>query len=318
MPLIVSRPAGGVYTPPVVAPDPYVPLFPPLDTTRPTAVYIDPTGVEWPLSDPGLGWATIDEVDGLGAVEYELSTDPHPRGGSRVRHSQPVSRIVNWPLLVWGDTHVEFLARWRALARAFTLSRRLTLPPGRLRVYRPDGSAREILVRYQGGFKGEPGYGFTEDTAIAVLYAEDPYWRDVAPVTLSYGTAAPRRFLSPFPSVSSGNVLGEAEVWNPGDAEAWPEWTLTGPCDGITATNHTTGEAFTLTYPLAAGQTVTITTEPPTVRGPAGQVLTWALNWPGAVLWGLAPGPNDVDFAVTGTQPGTAVDLSFVSRYETA
>lgn len=314
MPLLIGR-AGGVYTPPAPAPAPYDPLFPPLDTSRPTAVFIDPTGTVWPLSDPGLGWATIDEVGGLGAVEYELTATPHPRGGSRVQHAQPVSRVINWPLLVWGDTHTEFLTRWRTLARAFGLARRR---PGRLRIYRPDGSAREILVRFQDGFKGEPGYGFTEDTSVAVLYAEDPFWRDVAPLTLRYAQGGTRQYLSPFPSVSSGRVLGVTSVWNPGDAEAWPSWTLTGPCDGITATNRTTGDAFSLNYSLTAGQTVTITTDPPTVRGPSGQVLTWALNWPGAVLWHLEPGANDVDFAVVGALAGAAVELSFVPRYETS
>ncbi|MDG4801725.1 phage tail domain-containing protein [Micromonospora sp. WMMD980] len=286
------------------------------DLRRPQAVYVDPIGREWPLTEPALGWATIDQVGGLGAVEVEMTTDAHPRGGARVRHIQPQARVINWPLLVFGQTHTEFIERWRALVRAFTMTRRLG--PGRLRVSRPDGSSREILVTYQGGLNGEAGQGFTHDTAVVSLYCEDPYWRATEQLVTRYSFATLRPFLRPFPSLSSGRVLGEVEIVNPGEAEAWPTWTIIGPATGLVATNYTTGQSFTLSYSLAAGQTITVTTDPPTVRGPSGEVLTWALNWPGAVLWGLEPGLNDVNFSVPGAGPGSAVDLAYVPRYETA
>lgn len=283
---------------------------------RPTAVYIAPDGSEWPLSVPELGWATIDDVGGLGAAPVELVTDPHARGGERVRHVQEQARVINWPLLVFGNTHLEFLGRWRRLARAFKMTRRKG--PGVLRIYRPDGSAREIRVHFSAGFDGEPGQGFTEDLAVVSLFCEDPYFRAVDSLALRYSSAAGRRFLTGFPSLSSGRVLGAATVYNAGEVEAWPEWTLTGPADGLTATNETTGEAFTLTYPLSAGQAVRITTDPPTVQGPSGQPLTWALSWPGAVLWGLDEGLNDVNFSVPGAGVGTSIELAYRPRFETA
>ncbi|MGC5319316.1 phage distal tail protein [Micromonospora arida] len=286
------------------------------DLRRPQAVYFAPDGTEWPLSAPERGWSTIDDVSGLGAAPVDLVTDPHPRGGVRVRHVQPQARVVTWPLLVWGDSHLAFLDRWRSLARAFTMTRRRG--PGRLRVLRPDGSARDLSVWYSAGFDGEPGHGFTDDVAAISLLAEDPYWRSTETLSQRYTLAAPRTFLSPYPSLSSGRVFGEATVDNPGDVEAWPEWVITGPATGITATNNATGEAFTLTYTLTAGQRITITTDPPTVRGPAGQNLSGALSWPGAVLWGLDPGRSDVTFAVAGATGGASVELRYKLRFETA
>jgi hypothetical protein len=51
-----------------------------------------------------------------------------------------------------------------------------------------------------------------------------------------------------------------------------------------------------------------------------GATVSWvgALNWPGAALWALDPGDNSVTFQLDGASAGSAVDLSFNPRYETA
>lgn len=310
MPLLIG--SGPVSETPAPAPEEWIES----DLRTSAASYIDPTGQEWPLTDAVLGWTTFDEVGGLGAVPIEHVTDPHPRGGARIRHTQDQPRVINWPLLVWGATHMEFVVRWRKLVRAFKLTRRLG--PGRLRIERPDGSQREILVAMQDGFQGEAGQGFMHDTTVVALFCEDPYFRAVEPITLVFGTPAPRPFLNPFPALSSGRVIGDTEITNPGEGDAWPVWRLTGPASSLTATNHSTGAEFRLTRTLSAGQTITITTDPPTVRGPSGEVLTGSLNWPGAVLWGLEPGVNDVTFSVANATTETRIEVAFVPRFETA
>jgi hypothetical protein len=287
-----------------------------VDPGCPSAVWIAPDDTEWYLTSDTELHFTLDAVTGWGAAPIQIVADAHPRGGTRVRHIQPQHRIITWPLRVRADTHVELVHGWRDIARAFTMTRRLG--PGRLRVMRPDGDAREILAYYQAGFDGEPGQGITYDTAVLSLYCEDPYWRAVDPLSTPYeygGT--PVSYLNPYVTVSPSSVLGETTAYNPGDVEAWPEWTIVGPASGLTATNNSTGESFTLTAALAAGETATITTDPPTVRGPSGN-WTENLNWPGAVLWGLQPGLNDVDFAVSGAAAGTQIILSYTPRYETA
>jgi hypothetical protein len=133
-------------------------------------------------------------------------------------------------------------------------------------------------------------------------------------------------FLDPFPSVSSSQVLGATTVNNPGDVIVWPEWTVTGPASLVTFTRDDTGEEFVLDPDataighgaLLAGEQVTITTDPPRVRYEDGSNWVGALNWPGAVLWGLAPGDNGVSFQLDGSSTGSAVDMTFHPRYETA
>ena len=280
-----------------------------------TAVWVAPDGSQWPLTQPDLGWFTVDQVAGLGAAPVQHTTDPHPRGGVRVRHTQPQQRYITWPLYIEGRTHSEFVERWRALARAFTQTRRLG--PGLLRITRPDGTAREIAAWYEAGFAEQPGQGWEYAIPVLTLLCEDPYWVDTTPTVVERQFGTTTNYYDPYASISSGQILGETTVENRGDVEAWPVWTVHGPMAAFTAVNHTTGEAFTLTGPLGQGQTATIVTDPPRVRGPAGENWVGRLDWPDAVLWGLVPGTNEVEFTVADADDGTRVELSFRQRWET-
>lgn len=330
MPLI----AAPVITPPDTGPPPaggggggiHLP-----DLGRATVTYYDPAGGVWPLTTRSLGWKTLAEgVSGLGAVPYELTTDPRARGGATLRHAQAQARQIVWPLQVQGDTHLEFIGRWRQLATAFT--RTLRDGPGVLEIARPDGSRRQIAVHYQEGWEGRgtKGSGWIVDVAVMTLLCEDPYWIDPVPVIVHREQAASGSFFTPYPTVSSSQVLGATTVTNPGDTVVWPEWTITGPASLITFTVTRTSpagpvtESFTLNPTavghgnLLPGETVTVRTDPPQVRFQDGTNWVGALNWPSAVLWGLEPGDNTVSFTLAGSGPGSAVDLTFNPRYETA
>ncbi|MFI7394008.1 phage tail protein [Streptomyces tendae] len=315
-----------IITAPVITPE--IPETPPAEIPEigfASITYVDPTGRRWPMTDLSADWYTLAEgVSGLGAAPYELTTDPHPRGGSRLRHVQPQSRSIVWPVLVKGADHTAFTANWRDLARAFT--RTLREGPGWLEVARPDGSGRRIAVYYSQGWDGQgrTATGITWDSAVVTLYCEEPYWEDLQPQTVHRETGAGVDYLAPYPSVSSSQVLGATTVDNGGDVDVWPTWTVTGPATSITFTREDNGQSFTLDMTatahgaLLAGQTVTISTDPPRVRSGTGEVLTPGLNWPEAVLWSIPPGRTDVTFALAGAAAGSAVDLTFHPRYETA
>ncbi|MFR0351782.1 phage tail protein [Streptomyces sediminimaris] len=298
------------------------------DLGHATVTYTDPAGGVWPLTTEALGWYTLaDGVSGLGAAPYELTSDPHPRGGARLRHAQPQARAIVWPLHVYGSDHLEFVQRWRQLATAFT--RTLRDGAGTFEVARPDGSRRRINVIYQDGFDGQGNRSASSaifDSAVLTLWCEDPYWVDSETVMVhrEYGVGAD--FLNPYPTVSSSQVLGATTVTNPGDVDVWPEWMITGPASLITFTRQDTGDSFVLDPSasaighgaLTAGQQVTIRTDPVQVRYQDGSNWVGGLNWPSASLWSLPPGSTDVTFELDGAGPGSAVDLTFNPRYETA
>jgi hypothetical protein len=289
------------------------------DVGNMSATWTDPFGVEWPLTDtdPDVGWFTTSGPAGWHATAYEIVTDPIARGGENVRFIRANPCRIVWPLYVGGDTHLQWLERHRALRKAFvsTLHRSTA---GTLRITRPDGSAREIDCYYESGFEGQAGEGRLFSKDAITLYAPDGYWRDPDPLTITRSYVPGVDFLNPFPTISAGLTLGDTEVDNPGDVAAWPEWTITGPMTAMTATNLTTGYTFSLTYPLLAGEQITITTQQPAVRGPAGQNLSYALNWPNAYLWSLLPGTNDLTLTATGGAVGTTLQMAFHARYEGA
>ncbi|MFQ6851279.1 phage tail protein [Streptomyces sp. 35M1] len=331
MPLITAP----VTSPPVTEPPGGGPPIRLPEIGYATVRYIDPAGTVWPLTDEPAGWFTLaDGVSGLGAASYVLTADAHPRGGERLRHVQAQARAIVWPLYVYGGTHVEFIGRWRALADAFTSTLRAG-PGGEpvagvLEISRPDGSTRRISVFYREGFEGRGvrGSGIVSDTAILTLWCEDPYWVDVLPQSVHRESGAAGDFLVPYPTVSSSQVLGETVVANPGGVQVWPTWTVTGPASLITFTRQDTGAAFTLDPgatahgALLAGEKVVISTDPPRVRyqdgTPDGSNWIGALNWPAADLWSLPPGETPVAFQLDGAGAGSAVDLTFYPRYETA
>ncbi|MFH9816135.1 phage tail protein [Streptomyces sp. NPDC017230] len=311
---------------PVVTPE--IPETPPVDLPEigyASITYVDPTGTRWPMTDLSADWYTLAEgVSGLGAAPYELTADPHPRGGSRLRHVQPQARTIVWPVLVRGADHSAFTANWRNLARAFT--RTLREGPGWLEVARPDGTARRIAVYYSSGWDGQgrTATGITWDSAVVTLWCEDPYWLDVQAQTVHRETGTGVDYLAPYPSVSSSQVLGATSVTNPGDVDVWPTWLITGPATGIVFTRSDTGDAFTLDMtatvhgPLLTSETVSISTDPPRVRSGTGENLVAGLNWPVSVLWSLPPGETPVVFQLNGAGPGSAVHLTYYPRYETA
>ncbi len=283
------------------------------------ATWTDPTGTVWQLTDisPEVGWFTMPGPAGWDSAPYEIVSDPHPRGGDVVRAIRQQPAVLQWPLHIYGDSHQQFIDRYRKIKRAF-MSTVHRSAPGILRVYRPDGSAREISAFYQEGLSGQAGQGWTSASPVVSLFCPDGAWRDPIPKVITRSTAPTASFLSPWLTLSASQVLGDTTLENPGDLIAWPTWSITGPCTAITATNNTTGQTWTLTYTLAAGETAQITTDRPTARGPAGQNISAALNWPTAFLWPLVDGDNDVTFSVAGAGTGTGIQLTFYARYEGA
>ena len=63
-----------------------------------------------------------------------------------------------------------------------------------------------------------------------------------------------------------------------------------------------------------AGPSLPVTT----VTGPDGSSWFGFLDQPGAVLWGLSPGANDVEFTMGGAAAGSEVSLTWRNRWETA
>jgi hypothetical protein len=270
---------------------------------------------------------SLKTVGGLGAVPVDPQTTPSILGGVVIDFIRPKERTINWPLRIRADTHTGFLEEWHRVLELFTQTRRLG--PGRLRLVRPDGSAREIIASYIGGMEGDPDEGaWLTASPVVQLLCPEGFWRDTAPVHFEQQQESAGDYLNPYPSIGSGRIIGAATWVNNGQADAWPTWTIRGPMTAITATNVTRNQSFTVTYTLTAGQTLTIQSQPIRVLGPTGLSVISSLNLlAGGKPWRLdAKKSSSVNFTVAGaaaeTSPGagdgTKISADFVQRWESA
>lgn len=297
--------------------------------------FIAPNGVVLPLNAPGSVLHSTRGVSGLGLAPREIVATDNPEGGTVVEFTRVRERTIIWPVRLYADTHEEFITAWRSVGELLALTESMN-KPGLLRITRGfDGSRREIPCYYQSGFEQE-----AEDAAWLRgggplnLYCPQPWWQDVTPQLFEARQGVPSPYLSPYPTYSAGQVIGETTMTNLGQREAWPSWTIRGPLSQLIATNTTRGESFTLTYPLERGETITISSKPVQVRGPGGEQLISAVNrLTGGVLWRLNPrvpgvfsGENKIVFAASGaageSAPGakdeTLIRLEITQFYETA
>jgi hypothetical protein len=298
------------------------------------ATWIDPDGVLYPLTQPwsdgGSGYFTMNGPSDWGSTPIELVTDPYPRGGEVVRYIRAQARRLQWPLYVGGDSHTEFVKNYRAIMKGFTKTT-YRRAPGILEIQRPDGSARRIQAFYEQGFEGTAGENWLWAKPTVQLFCPDGYWYD--PLVVNYERLAmvktpgsePGSFYQPFINIGSSPLNDDDDYYtlinNTGDVEAWPTWTVVGPIGGMTALNETTGQRFNFTYNVPAGVTVTITTNPASVRSSTGLNLSRYIDWfneEGTALWPLAAGYNSITLGVTTMLPGSSVSMKFMARYESA
>ncbi len=307
------------------------------------------------------GWFTVNGPAGWGATPVELVTDPLPRGGDQVRFIRSQPRKIQWPLYIGGEDHMQFVTRYRSLMRAFTKTSqrgapgwlRIRRPNGRYRTiaayyqqgFEGDAGENHLWAKPVITLYCPDGYWSSDQQVrayreIAVGTPSDPEDPE-SPITTPQ-----KPFLNPFMTVSSSKIISGGggdgggggggggdggdggggipdltTISNTGDVEAWPVWTLRGPMTRLVAENITAGARFALTHTLLAEQTITITTNRPTVRGPGDVNLTGKIDWfnpIGTELWPLLDGPNEIRFRVDGAGPGTRVDLVFTPRFETA
>ncbi|HLH22439.1 MAG TPA: hypothetical protein VK066_07935 [Chloroflexota bacterium] len=281
--------------------------------------WVAPDGVETVLSGQPqfeLLWGR----QGAFMPPIAFAEEPVPlQPGARLRQVQVGVREVDLPLLLRGADATALRALYRTLLHTFDPQR----GDGKLRVQGPDGGVRELTCRYHSGLEGaevldKDAGGTSWRKVVLVLRAWDPYWYATAPTRVDFAVgSAATPFFPFFPlRLSASTVLGDAAVSNPGDVEAWPIWTITGPGSNLVLTNVTTGAALTLVTTLGASDVVTIDTRPgqKTVSGADGSNLFGTLN-AASHFWALPRGSSSVRVELSGATGGSLVTLVYYPRY---
>jgi hypothetical protein len=188
------------------------------------------------------------------------------RDGQRATGWRAEPRTLQWPMKkgygTWSSR--QFLEVDRAWWAAC-----LPHKSGTVRVTGPDGLQRTLRARVTADgpytMEYDPSDVLVEDFSLA-LTADDPWWK--GPQTFTpYGVSAvatpfygPSGYGPPF-YISAGNSSGSQPISNPGDVDAWPVWTLTGPLSTFTIT-HPDGGQVAGAPNLLAGEQLVIDTRP--------------------------------------------------------
>lgn len=285
------------------------------------------------LTDSANGYVSTVGRSGFGPVDAQIASDQMWDGSSLVRNHRLQPRVITVPLYILAPDTATYLARLRALQAALRHppDPATGLPvPGRITVHLPDGTQRSAPAYYQSG--ASPTEDQVDDVAAGLValpnlqwYAPVPTWEGEE-ISQTWQLAGTPSGVPPMPPVllGTGTVLGSTQITNPGDADAYPVWTITGPGTPVIS-NAGTGESYEFTTALAAGQTVTVDCRPVEIAPQTG--LTAVDNtgtdwWPAFAdypdFWTLPPGTSSISLEMDGATSASSVSVSASARWLSA
>lgn len=294
--------------------------------TQPITIvkWTSPLGRSTILSDWPAGHLVQPGARGLDMPTWKAFETESPQiHGNHREGVKANAREIMIPVVIYSnDGRAAFLDRKR---RLLTDLSPLDGDGGRgtLTLTEPDGSSRSITAIYASGAEGSEDLDAAGRrwTAYGITWTcESPFW-DGAPIGRGFRAGVDAPF---FPSgvpweVSDSQVLGTGvEIFNPGNVDAYPVWTIHGPMTSATFT-HPAGGAWTLTRTLDADDVAVIDTRERIESALLNDVTNL---WPdideAAVLWPLKPGRNAVDLVITGSTTDTLVEFKVTPRHLTS
>lgn len=175
------------------------------------------------------------------------------------------SRSISITVVIMGATRAQLLQRQDALAYALDPMRGDSV----ITMIRSDGLQLSQIVRAEGqiDYQGRDDYSESLGVRIPVrLRAMDPYWRGLDQVTTVEYAGGSGITWFPFPDLvlDPGGIMNDVMIQNPGNAIAWPVWSIYGPGTDIKIKNITTGKEFSFSSSLVLqrGDCVVVDTRP--------------------------------------------------------
>ncbi len=266
----------------------------------PARYWLDPGGTLRDLNGV-TGVTVLRGEKGLGMADVELALDKLPFvEGFIARHANVQAATLEIPLKITAASEAALEVVIDGVYTWFATANERTRTPGAYRVLRADGTYRERLcyvTAFQSGDLAGNRAGTLWQLATLVLKAADPFARDLADTFVTWAAAD-------LPTVI---VIGGGHV------ESYPLWTITGPCNGLTVTNETTGKAWGIDYNLAGGEVLVVDTRPDFQRSTfqvySGTGVNKYSHLTSDELWWLEPTSNTITIAATGTSGATSFEL---------
>lgn len=265
------------------------------------------------------GLDVMDGLQGFDLAPYALaSSTPGGWDGGLLEHVRTAERDVFIPLMLTANSTPEFRLLKKRLAALVDPKR----GDMQVIVQQVDGTTRTATGRYVSGMSSTlSGFeGLIEQRLGVLVRCFDPAWLGPTVEAAEFATAGSAVFLSSpfFPmTVIGSQAFGSVAVDNPGDEDAYPVFTITGPGSDFVATNGS--DSWGIDGAIAGGEVITVNTRRgvQTVENAAG-ASQWSRVSDASQLWTLAPGVNNLSVTITGATAATLVRIEFTPRYLTA
>jgi phage-related protein len=223
--------------------------------------------------------------------------------GTVRRGTQLKERSTAYPLMVYGEDPDDVRENINKLLYATNPLR----GPGKLKVATNDGKTR-LLNCYLDAVtlpENDDTAGWSNGRAFQLLGAtfisHDSLWLDP---------------LENDVYVDSSDLSSPFTLYNAGDVEAWPIWSLTGAWTTALVYNETTGKQLYITFGLPSIAVMYVDTRPLINTVNTTHVTNRFSNLStDSTLFSLAPGFNQIDVALTGTSGTTSIRVRWVNRY---
>lgn len=294
----------------------------PLHPARRVLQIIGGNGDALTLTDRPNGFHVRGGAKGLDVPPVEVQTSDSAADGTRVRAVRWLPREVEWTQVIHAST--EAVKRQR-VARLVEILNTKRYGPAQLVVGSPDGSARAVAAHYAGGAEGENGHGIGTPLYQVwplKLLCPDPLFSSLEPVVIDPWrlAAAPKPFLSstsPFFPIrfASSQIIGQLEILNPGDEDAFALWNILGPGGPITIGNAA-GRAFVFDTVLESGDVRTVDTGAKLVLDGDGE-NAWPDLGPAPKLWTIPPGKSVASVELLDATMASRIALQFFPRWKT-
>lgn len=260
------------------------------------------------------GWIVLAGVEGLDDPPRALiEVEPATWDGSLSMGARYQARDIFLPLFYSTNTTSQVRVATQSLASLMDIKRE----PVTLELAHLEGTRRWITGQLSaplsaGGFEG--GEGPLWRKLAVTMHCPDPYWTgehryasfSLEGITVSFlsDTFLPM-------NVNASQVTAGTVITNPGDAEAYPRWTLQGPLAEAQVTVADTD--WSLSGPLAEGETLVVDTRRGQQIVMVNDTPAWGRLAQGARLGALPPGESELHVTLNGA---TAVTSSLILEWQ--
>ncbi len=281
---------------------------------REQVIWIDADGGELNLNDWVSYFCTRDQK-GVWAPPYTLQSTKTPLSeGSQFKSVVVGERGVDLSQKVKSTSRADLISKIRDLSRRMDPTR----GEGQLKFIN-DGETRILVCRPEGIKNLTDKYTIAE--LVLSFTANDPFLYDDQSVTNLFETSGPLNtfFSATFlPLHLTRSVVYSLQtINNPGDAEVYPVWTITGPGLSIQLTNNRSGKAVSLgVLELIAGQELVIDTRSgmKTIRVDGENAFSYLTEL--SSLWSLLPGDNAIQIEMSGSSEQSSIEMEFTPRHQ--